>query len=163
MRRGWKLPAVAAFAVVAMLGAACSGTSDAATGDGSTGGTFTGTSMNAAGATFPDPVYELWFRTFTSIEPDAEINYQAIGSGGGIEQLQQGTVDFGASDAPLQDDEIETFADQGREILQFPTVLGGVAVAYNVPEIGDPLALDGSAVAGIFLGTITRWDDPAIA
>ncbi len=156
MRRTRRLAAVAAFSALTVVGAACS-----SSGNASTGGSFSGTSMNAAGATFPDPVYELWFKTFPSVEADAKINYQAIGSGGGIEQLQKDTVDFGASDAPLQDDEIARFGS--RQIVQFPTVLGGVAVAYNVKEVSDPLKLDGPTVANIFLGKVKSWNDPVIA
>lgn len=116
--------------------------------------------MTGAGATFPDPVYEYWFKTFQSMEPGAKINYQAIGSGGGIEQLQQKTVDFGASDAPLQSTDITGFGST--TILQFPTVLGGVAVAYNLKDVSDPLKFDGSTVADIFLGKVKSWNDPAI-
>jgi phosphate transport system substrate-binding protein len=161
MRRTWKLAAVAAVAVFALVAAACSSgnSGNSASGDAP----FTGTSMNAAGATFPDPVYELWFKTFPSVEADAKINYQAIGSGGGIDQLTHNTVDFGASDAPLQDDEIKAFTDQNREIVEFPTVLGGVAVSYKLTEVSDPLKLDGPTVADIFLGKIKSWNDPAIA
>ncbi|HEX9124376.1 MAG TPA: phosphate ABC transporter substrate-binding protein PstS [Actinomycetota bacterium] len=159
--RSWKLAAVAAFAAFTVLGAACSSGNGGGGSPG--GGSFSGVPMTAAGATFPDPVYELWFRGFPSVEPDAKINYQAIGSGGGIEQLQENTVDFGASDAPLQDDEIKAFTDQNRKILEFPTVLGGVAVAYNVKEISDPLKLDGPTVADMFLGKVTNWNDAAIA
>jgi phosphate transport system substrate-binding protein len=142
-----------------VLGAACSSSGSNANSGG--GGSFNGVAMTGAGATFPDPVYELWFKNFQSVESGAKINYQAIGSGGGIEQLQANTVDFGASDAPLQTADIQNFGD--REIFQFPTVLGGVAVAYNLKEVGQPLRLDGPTVADIFLGKIKSWNDAAIA
>ena len=153
-RSRWAI--MAAFAALAVLGAACSSNDSNANG----GGSFNGVAMTGAGATFPDPVYELWFRNFQSVESGAKINYQAIGSGGGIEQLQANTVDFGASDAPLQTTDIQNFGD--REIVQFPTVLGGVAVAYNLNEVGQPLRLDGPTVADIFLGKIESWNDAAI-
>ncbi len=146
---------VAAFVALALLGAACSSSNNS-----SSGGTFQGTSLTGAGATFPDPIYEQWFQEFRSVEPDAKINYQAIGSGGGVEQFTAQTVDFGASDAPLQTDEISALPAQAVEI---PTVLGGVVVAYNVSGLKTGLKLDGSTVADIFLGKIKTWNDPAIA
>ncbi len=156
-----RLAMVAATCVVALVGVACSSSSTSSAGSGD--GSFEGAKMTAAGATFPDPVYELWFKNFPSVEPNAKINYQAIGSGGGIEQLQAKTVDFGASDAPLQDDEINAFTKDGRTIVEFPSVLGGVAFSYNLKEVSDPLKLDGPTVADIFLGKITNWNDGAIA
>jgi phosphate transport system substrate-binding protein len=159
-RRG-KLAAVAAFSALAIFGAACSSSNNDSGGGGGSSAPFQGVSMNGAGATFPDPVYELWFKNFTSVESGAKVNYQAIGSGGGIEQLQANTVDFGASDAPLQTDEISAFGS--RQIVEFPTVVGGDAVAYNLKGLSKPLKLDGPTVASIFLGTIKTWNDKAIA
>jgi phosphate transport system substrate-binding protein len=147
---------IAAVAAVALLGAACSSNNNSST----SGGTFQGTSLTGAGATFPDPIYEQWFQQFRSVEPDAKINYQAIGSGGGVEQFTAQTVDFGASDAPLQTDEISGLPATAVEI---PTVLGGVVVAYNVSGVKSGLKLDGSTVADIFMGKIKTWNDPAIA
>jgi phosphate transport system substrate-binding protein len=155
-RNGWVV--VVTFSALAVLVAACSSNNSSG---GSYGGSFNGVAMTAAGATFPDPVYELWYKNFQSVESGAKINYQAIGSGGGIEQLQANTIDFGASDAPLQTADIQNFGN--REIVQFPTVLGGVAVAYNLKEVGKPLKLDGPTVANMFLGKIKSWNDPAIA
>jgi phosphate transport system substrate-binding protein len=143
---------VAAFVAVALLGAACS--------NNSSNGSFQGASLTGAGATFPDPIYEQWFQQFRSVEPGAKINYQAIGSGGGVEQFTHKTVDFGASDAPLQTDETAALPSQAVEI---PTVLGGVVIAYNVSGLKSGLKLDGKTAADIFLGKITKWNDPAIA
>jgi phosphate ABC transporter phosphate-binding protein len=140
---------------LALVTAACGGSDN-----GGSNGSFNGAAMTGAGATFPDPVYESWFKEFQQVESGAKINYQAIGSGGGIEQLQKKTVDFGASDAPLQPADVQGF--NGEKILQFPTVLGGVAVAYNLPGVTD-LKLDGPTTADIFLGKVTTWNDPEIA
>jgi phosphate transport system substrate-binding protein len=142
---------------LALIAAACSKSSD---NGGTSGGSFDGAAMTGAGATFPDPVYEAWFKEFQQVESGAKINYQAIGSGGGIEQLQQKTVDFGASDAPLQTADVQGF--NGEKIIQFPTVVGGVAVAYNLPGV-TKLNLDGPTTADIFLGKVTTWNDPEIA
>ncbi len=114
--------------------------------------------LNGAGATFPYPIYSKWFYEYNKATGTA-INYQSIGSGGGIQQLTNGTVDFGASDAPMTDDQI---AKIKTGVLHFPTVAGAVAVAFNVPGV-DKLKLDGPTLAGIYLGTITKWNDPAIA
>jgi phosphate transport system substrate-binding protein len=160
-RRAGPLVTILAVAVIA---AACSKSTTTVTsggasgGTGSTGGGFQGTSLTGAGATFPAPVYALWFQKFKDVEPGALINYQAIGSGGGISQIAANTVDFGASDAPLQPTDIQTF--NGRKILEFPTVVGGIALAYNISVHG--LKLDGPTAADIFLGKITKWNDPRI-
>jgi phosphate transport system substrate-binding protein len=135
----------------------------AACGGGSGKGGFQGAGLTGAGATFPDPIYETWFKDFRKVESDAKINYQAIGSGGGIEQFTAQTVDFGASDAPLKDEEAAAITAKGVDPLQIPTVLGGVVVAYNVQGLDTGLKLDGATAANIFLGTITKWNDPAIA
>jgi phosphate transport system substrate-binding protein len=142
---------------LALLAGACSSNSSNGGSSGSPGG---GASLTGAGATFPDPVYEQWFSDFRSVEPDAKINYQALGSGTGVQQFTAKTVDFGASDAPLQTDEISALPAPAVEI---PTVLGGVAVAYNVSGLKTGLKLDGETTANIFLGKITKWNDPAIA
>lgn len=118
------------------------------------------TLINGAGATFPYPIYSKWFDEFHKLHPEVQINYQAIGSGGGIRQLEAGTVDFGASDQPLADDQLKK---QTTPVLHFPTVLGAVVPAYNVPGVSNELNLTPEAVAGIFLGTVNKWNDPAIA
>lgn len=117
-------------------------------------------SMNAAGATFPYPIYSKWFSAFHTAHPDVTINYQSIGSGGGIQQLKAGTVDFGASDMPLSDQMLSQF---NFKIVQFPTVLGAVVPTYNIPGVSAVLKFTPKALAGIYLGTITKWNDPAIA
>jgi phosphate transport system substrate-binding protein len=155
-KRGTKFIAVATISALAVLTAACSSNE----GTSGNGGQFEGTGLTGAGATFPDPIYEQWFKDFQSVEPGAKINYQAIGSGGGIEQFTAKTVDFGASDAPMQTDEIAALPGQA---VQIPTVLGGVVIAYNVSGLKTGLKLDGATAGDIFLGKITKWDDPAIA
>jgi phosphate transport system substrate-binding protein len=115
--------------------------------------------INAAGATFPAPIYQKWFENFHKAHPDIQINYQAIGSGGGIRQLTEGTVDFGASDMPMTDDQLSKVTKF--KVLHFPTVLGGIVPTYNVP--GAPsLKFTGETLAGIYLGNIKKWNDAAI-
>jgi phosphate transport system substrate-binding protein len=151
------ISAVALVVAVLVLASACGSKS------GSGSGGFNGVALTGAGATFPDPIYEKWFQDFRSLESGAKINYQAIGSGGGVQQYTAGTVDFGASDAPLKDEEVQAIKDQGRDVMQIPTVLGGVVIAYNVSGVETGLKLDGATAANIFLGNITTWNDPAIA
>jgi phosphate transport system substrate-binding protein len=120
--------------------------------------------LNAAGATFPYPVYSKWFDVYHTAHPNIQINYQSIGSGGGKQQLKAGTVDFGASDAPMTDDEITAFKQaRGIGVLHFPTVLGAVVPTYNVAGTSGDLNFTQHALAGIYLGTITKWNDPEIA
>jgi phosphate transport system substrate-binding protein len=114
--------------------------------------------INAAGATFPEPIYQKWFQEFHKAHPDVQINYQAIGSGGGIRQLSEGTVDFGASDMPMTDDQLSKVTRY--KVLHFPTVLGGIVPTYNVP--GAALNFSGATLAGIYLGSIKKWNDPAL-
>ena len=118
------------------------------------------TKLNAAGATFPYPIYSKWFNEYHTQHPDIEINYQSIGSGGGIAQLKAGTVDFGASDMPLKDDAVKQMP---MPILQLPTVLGSIVPAYNVPGVNAELKFTPQIIAGIYLGEITSWNDKAIA
>jgi phosphate transport system substrate-binding protein len=155
-------PAVIAAAAVTLAGAACSNTSSTSTsGGGATTDGFQGTALNGAGSTFAQPLYQLWSQSFLQKEPQAQINYQAIGSGGGIEQFTSETVDFGATDVPLQSDEISNLPNQN--YIEFPTALGAVVFAYNLQGVDSGLKLDGKTIADIFLGTITTWNDPAIA
>ncbi len=116
--------------------------------------------INSAGATFPYPIYSKWFDEFHKLHPDIQINYQSIGSGGGIRQLEAGTVDFGASDQPLSE---EQMAHSKVKPLHFPTVLGGVVPVYNIAGVSAELNFTPEALAGIYLGNIKKWDDPAIA
>ncbi len=115
--------------------------------------------LNAAGATFPYPIYSKWFDVYHTAHPNIQINYQSIGSGGGIRQLLAGTVDFGASDGPMSDDQL---AQAKFKILHFPTVLGAVIPTYNVAGVSSDLNFTQKALAGIYLGTITKWNDPEI-
>ena len=115
--------------------------------------------LNGAGATFPYPIYSKWFDEYHKVKPDLQINYQSIGSGGGIRQITEKTVDFGASDGPMTNQ--QQFKVDGK-ILHIPTVLGAVVPAYNLKDVAD-LKLSGPVLADIFLGKITRWTDPAIA
>ena len=115
--------------------------------------------LNAAGATFPYPIYSKWFDEFHKLHPNIQINYQSIGSGGGIRQLLARTVDIGASDGPMSDEQL---AQAGFTILHFPTVLGADVPTYNIPGVAQELNFTPEALAGIFLGKITKWNDPAM-
>jgi phosphate transport system substrate-binding protein len=115
--------------------------------------------INAAGATFPYPIYGKWFEEFAKTNPDAQINYQSIGSGGGIRQFSEGTVDFGASDMPMTDEQIAKFKNKP---LHFPTVLGGIVPTYNIPGVTQELKFTPEALAGIYLGKIKNWNDPEL-
>jgi phosphate transport system substrate-binding protein len=118
------------------------------------------TTLNGAGATFPYPMYSKWFSEYHKLHPDIQINYQSIGSGGGIRQVLAGTVDFGASDGPMTDEQL---SQAKTKILHVPTVLGAVVPAYNIPGVSAEIKFTPQALAGIFLGKITTWNDPAIA
>src|SRR5438105_9657997 len=113
--------------------------------------------LQGAGATFPNPLYQKWLSEYGKLHPNVRIDYQSIGSGGGIKQIQAQTVDFGASDAPMSDADLKAAP---AEIIHIPTVLGAVVVTYNVASINQPLHLLPEVVADIFLGKIKKWDDP---
>jgi phosphate transport system substrate-binding protein len=158
MAQVWMRKALAAGAVLIVT--ACGGEAGAdpsqmAQGAATRGGAVM---LTGAGATFPFPLYSKWFSTYSQSN-QVRVNYQSIGSGGGIRQLTEGTVDFGASDAPMNEEELE----RAPGTLHFPTVAGAVAVTYNLPELQQTLRLDGELLGDIFLGTITRWNDPRIA
>jgi phosphate transport system substrate-binding protein len=122
------------------------------------------TTLNGAGATFPNPIYSKWFSEYHKLHPELQVNYQSIGSGGGIRQVTEGTVDFGASDMPMSDAQLsEAQTKLKAKILNMPTVLGAVVPAYNVPGVSGELKFTGEALAGIFLGKITKWNDTAIS
>jgi phosphate transport system substrate-binding protein len=116
--------------------------------------------LNAAGATFPYPIYSKWFDLYHTSHSNVQINYQSIGSGGGIRQLLDKTVDFGASDGPMNDEQIK---QASVPIMHFPTVLGAAIPSYNVPGVQGDLNFTPEALSGIFLGKVTKWNDPAIA
>ena len=114
--------------------------------------------INGAGATFPFPIYSKWFSEYNKAHPDIQINYQSIGSGGGIKQITERTVDFGASDAPLSDEQLQKAAG----LQHIPTVMGAVVIVWNLPEVKE-LRILPQTLADIYLGKITRWNDPALA
>lgn len=147
-RPGLRLGALILFISAAFLALACSGAAP-----GGSGGPV---SLQGAGATFPNPLYQKWVSEYGKLNPNVKIDYQSIGSGGGIKQIQAQTVDFGASDAPMSDADLK--AAPG-ETLHIPTVLGAVVVTYNVASIAQPLKLSPAVVADIFLGKIKKWDD----
>jgi len=117
------------------------------------------TTLNGAGATFPNPIYSKWFSEYGKLHKDVQVNYQPIGSGGGIRQLTSGTVDFGASDMPMTDKQLQ---EAKTKILNIPTVLGAVVPAYNIPGVSGEVKFTPEALAEIFLGRITKWNDKAI-
>jgi phosphate transport system substrate-binding protein len=166
MRRTRFIPALAVGAALAMGVAACGSSSDTSSaGGGSAGGGSSsaklGGSLNGAGATFPQPVYQEWAARFQQ-SAGTTVNYQGIGSGGGVAQFTAGTVDFGASDSAMTDEEIAAASKKG-DPVHVPTVLGAVTVSYNLSGVKSGLKLDGPTVADIFLGKITKWNDPKIA
>jgi phosphate transport system substrate-binding protein len=121
-------------------------------------------SINGAGATFPYPMYSKWFDEYHKKNANLQINYQSIGSGGGIKQVTEGTVDFGASDGPMNDEQLKAFQDKHQiGILHFPTVLGAVVPTYNISNVTSSLKFTPEALVGIYLGKITKWNDPLIA
>jgi len=120
---------------------------------------FGQTTLNGAGATFPNPMYSKWFSEYSKVHSDVQINYQPIGSGGGIRQVTAGTVDFGASDMPMTDKQL---SDAKSKILNIPTVLGAVVPAYNIPGVTGEVKFTPEALAGIFMGKISKWNDKAL-
>jgi len=116
--------------------------------------------INGAGATFPYPLYSKWFYEYTKVDPTVNFNYQAIGSGGGIRQVTAQTVDFGASDGALTDEQLK---EAPGALLHIPMTAGAVVITYNLPQVSERLKFSPEAIAGVFLGKITRWDDPRIA
>jgi len=122
------------------------------------------TTLNGAGATFPNPMYSKWFSEYHKLHSDIQINYQPIGSGGGIRQVTEGTVDFGASDMPMTDDQLKAAeAKLKTKVLNIPTVLGAVVPAYNIPGVTGEVKFTPEILAGIFLGRINNWNDAASA
>ena len=118
--------------------------------------------LNGAGASFPFPIYSKWFDTYSQMK-HVQINYQSVGSGAGIRQVTAGTVDFGASDGPMTDEQIAAYQkERGMAIYHFPTVLGAVVPTYNIPGVNAELNFTQKALAGIYLGTITKWNDPEL-
>lgn len=177
----WVLAAAALLSTIALGAAACGGDDDddaadpptaaASTSNSTVAGTPTqagiaanigkedSANLTGAGATFPAPIYQAWFDDYNKdVAKNVKVNYQAVGSGGGIQQFTAGTVDFGASDVGMTDAQLQAAPDA--QLL--PTVLGAVVVTYNVPELKSPLKLDGATLANIYLGNIKKWNDAAI-
>jgi len=143
---------VACFSALALLvvSIACNG---GASGNGSV-------SLQGAGASFPNPLYQKWMSEYGKVKPNVKLDYQSIGSGGGIKQLKEQTVDFGASDAPMKDEDLKSAPG---EVLHVPTVLGAVVITYNLEGVSHPLRFSAEVLADIFLGKIKKWNDPKIA
>lgn len=138
----------------ALVIAGCGGSGPGASGPGGEA------RLQGAGATFPNPLYQKWFSEYNRANPGVRFDYQSIGSGGGIKQILEQTVDFGGTDAPMKDEDLKSARG---EIFHIPTVLGAVVLTYNLPGAQGELKLTPEAVAGIYLGQITKWNDPAIA
>src|ERR1044072_67948 len=149
-KRSFQLLAFVCAVVMLMTSFACQP-------NGGAGGTVL---LQGAGATFPNPLYQKWFSEYGKAHANVKIDYQSIGSGGGIKQLKEQTVDFGASDAPMKDEDLKSAPG---EILHIPTVLGAVVITYNLAGITQPLRFSPDVIADIFLGKIKKWNDPKIA
>lgn len=157
-RRLWMAVAGMAVAIGGMRSAALA---DPPAGDAGSGQTIT---INGAGSTFAYPLYSKWFDAYYKLHPNAQFNYQSIGSGGGIRQVTAGTVDFGGTDGPMTVTQMQAFKEKrGCDILHFPTALGADVPTYNIPGITQELNFTPAALAGIYLGNITKWNDPELA
>ena len=154
-KRGFQLLACVCALVVLVMSFACNGG-----GPGGPGGTNGAVSLHGAGATFPNPLYQKWLSEYEKVKSNVRIDYQSIGSGGGIKQLKEQTVDFGASDAPMKDEDLKSAPG---EILHIPTVLGAVIITYNLAGVNQPLRFSSDVIADIFLGKVTKWNDARIA
>jgi phosphate transport system substrate-binding protein len=150
---------IAGVSILALL-AGCAGDSKTTDTSAASATSSSGVDLNGAGATFPYPLYSKWTADYAA-KTGVKVNYGSIGSGGGIRQISEQTVDFGATDGPMTDEELGKA--KGGPIMHFPTVLGADVMIYNVPEITQPLKLTGQAIADIFLGKIKKWNDPRIA
>src|SRR5919205_1884839 len=153
LKRSFQLVAWFSLAIF-LLGAVACNNNGSGSGSGSGSATLQG-----AGASFPSPLYQKWLSEYGKLHPNVKIDYQSIGSGGGIKQLKEQTVDFGASDAPMKDEDLKSAPG---EILHVPTVLGAVVLTYNLAGVTQPLRFSPDVVADIFLGKVRRWDDPAL-
>lgn len=140
-----------ALSMLVLTALSCSGGSGAGSGGA--------VNLQGAGATFPNPIYQKWVSEYGKLHPTVRIDYQSIGSGGGIKQIQSQTVDFGASDAPMTDADLKAAPS---EVIHIPTVLGAVVLTYNLPGVAQPLHFSGGVIADIFLGKITKWNDARI-
>jgi phosphate transport system substrate-binding protein len=152
------IAAVALMLSAGLIAAACSSNNDNNSSSGSGG--FQGVPLTGAGSTFAQPVYAAWAQQFLQVEPGGKVNYQPIGSGGGIQAFANKTVEFGATDVPVAPADVATF--KGGDYIEFPTAVGGIALLYNVNGVPNGLKLDGETVANMFLGKIKTWNDAAI-
>ena len=150
---------IAVLAALALVATACGDSSKQSDTSAATTAS-SGVALTGAGATFPYPLYSKWFSEYAN-RTGVKINYQSIGSGGGIRQLSEQTVDFGATDAPMSDAELAKA--KGGPILHIPTALGAVVITYNLPNVTTPLSLTGDVIAAIYQGQITKWNDARIA
>ncbi len=151
-----------AFVTVSLtaLALACAGPDTGGGAGGSTtGGAKSEVRLQGAGATFPNPLYQKWLSEYGKLNKNVSIDYQSIGSGGGIKQIKEQTVDFGASDAPMKDEDLKSAPG---ELLHIPTVLGAVVLTYNLPDVSRPLRFSPDVIADIFLGKIKKWNDPRL-
>ena len=155
----WQRTCVAAAMCTVLAG--CGSSDSPATGGGGTPPAASGSTVqiNGAGATFPNPIYSKWTSEYNKLHPDVQINYQSVGSGAGIRQLTSRTVFFGASDQPMKDEQLKAAPGP---ILHLPTVLGAVVPIYNLPGVSGDLKFSGPVLAGIVLGKIKKWNDPAL-
>ena len=151
-KRSFQLVACVSAVVFLLASVACNN-------NGGSGGSGSVT-LQGAGATFPNPLYQKWLSEYGKLHPNVRIDYQSIGSGGGIKQLKEQTVDFGASDSPMSDEDLKSAPG---EILHIPTVLGAVVITYNLQGVNQPLRFSPEVIADIFLGKIKKWNDPKIA
>ncbi|MGQ0647747.1 MAG: phosphate ABC transporter substrate-binding protein PstS [Gemmatimonadaceae bacterium] len=148
---------VSALSIVTILG--CAGSEKAGSDSAAAATSSSSVDLTGAGATFPQPIYGKWFSDYAT-KTGVKINYQSVGSGAGIKQVSESTVDFGATDSPMTDEELA--AARGGPILHFPTVLGAVVITYNLPEVTATLNLTGELIADIFRGAVTKWNDRRI-
>lgn len=133
-------------------------------GCGKKEGEQTNAQINGAGASFPAPLYTKWFSEYSKLNQNVKINYQSIGSGGGVKQLTEGTVVFGASDSPMTEEELKNAETKNNtKVIHIPATIGAVVISYNLPEVTKPLNLSGEVIAEIYLGTKKKWNDPKIA
>ena len=152
-KKSFQLVVWSSLVVFLFASVACNNNGGSGSGSGSV-------NLQGAGATFPNPLYQKWLSEYGKLHPNVRMDYQSIGSGGGIKQLKEQTVDFGASDSPMKNDDLKSAPG---EILHIPTVLGAVIITYNLEGVKQPLRFSPEVIADIFLGKIKKWNDPKIA
>jgi phosphate transport system substrate-binding protein len=154
-----KLIVCLAIALGLLAASGCDGGADGSSASGPQGSSGAAVSLTGAGATFPKPLYDKWASEYSKVRPGVRLNYQGIGSGGGIKQIADRTVDFGATDGPMTDEQLKKASG---EILHIPMTLGAVVPVYNLPQVRKPLVFSGPVLADLFLGRITKWNDPRL-